>query len=242
RFRHDPDDPRSLNHDNVAAILEDRNGVLWVGTRGGLNRLDRSRGGFERFEHDPQDPTTISNNWARALHEDSRGRFWVGTHGGLNLFDRNDGTFTRFTHDPDDPTSLIEGRVSAIHEDDDGRLWVGTGRTTGGLNVLDVEEGTVRRYRFDASASDWPADPRPSGPWTGGGVTAIEQDVDGTLWFANWEGWVTGFDPSTNRAVNYNVRELTEAPEAHPFTIFQSDDGTLWFGSVYGPLLRSASP
>ena len=34
-FRHDANDPLSLSHDTVFPILEDRSGILWVGTWGG---------------------------------------------------------------------------------------------------------------------------------------------------------------------------------------------------------------
>lgn len=238
RYRHDPEDSHSLSHDNTAALFEDGDGVIWVGTRNGLNRLDRKSGRFTRFQHDAADPASLSDNWARAIHEDGRGRLWIGTHDGLNLMDRDRGTFTRFLHDPDDPATLTEGRVSAILEDRSGRLWVGTGRSEGGLNVLDAATGSVTRYAFDGESSDWPVDPQPEGPWTGGGFTDILQDTRGVLWFSNWEGWVSGFNPETGRVVNYNIRDLAQK-EAHPFSIFESDDGALWFGSVEGPLFRT---
>ena len=48
-YRHDPQNVRSLSHNSVNAIREDRQGLLWVGTRYGLNQLDRSRGAFTAF-------------------------------------------------------------------------------------------------------------------------------------------------------------------------------------------------
>ena len=42
-YQHDPDDPNSLPSDGITALVE-VNGTLWVGTTGGLGRLDvRSR-------------------------------------------------------------------------------------------------------------------------------------------------------------------------------------------------------
>ena len=35
-FQHDPNDPRSLSHNSIFSIFEDRSGVLWIGTRGGV--------------------------------------------------------------------------------------------------------------------------------------------------------------------------------------------------------------
>ena len=51
-FRHDPASTWSLAADAVAALLEDRQGVLWVGTAKGLARLDGATGRIT------QSPTT----------------------------------------------------------------------------------------------------------------------------------------------------------------------------------------
>ena len=54
RYRHDPEDPSSLSHDDAWGLLEDSAGFLWVGTQGGgLNRLDPERGTFQRFFEQP---------------------------------------------------------------------------------------------------------------------------------------------------------------------------------------------
>jgi len=41
--RHDPSNPESLAHDDVRALLEDRSGVLWVGTYGGGSTASTAR-------------------------------------------------------------------------------------------------------------------------------------------------------------------------------------------------------
>jgi ligand-binding sensor domain-containing protein len=241
-YRHDPEDPYTLTENFITALLEDRDGNFWVGTRQGLHRMDRATGRFTRYRHDANDPTTISHNHIRALHHDSRGPIWVGTQaGGLNRFDPARGTFTRFQHDPDDDRTLIEGLIGAIFEDSQGRIWIGSGRPTGGLNLLDRDRGTFTRFRFDPTSTDWPADPQPRGPWTGGGVTSIAEDVEGALWFGLWEGWFTRFDPRTGTAINFDLREKNPptTERTNPFAIHQARDGTLWLASIYGgPVYR----
>ena len=39
-FKHDPNDPGSLSSDTVRSILEDHDGIIWIGTMGGLDRYD----------------------------------------------------------------------------------------------------------------------------------------------------------------------------------------------------------
>ncbi|MBW3628496.1 MAG: hypothetical protein KY464_04280 [Gemmatimonadetes bacterium] len=241
-YRHDPNDPNSLLANHVTALLEDRDGNFWVGTRQGLHRMDRRTGRFTRIRHDPRNPATLSQNHIRALHHDSRGPIWIGTQaGGLNRLDPATGAVTRFQHDPNNERSILAGLVGAIFEDSQGRIWIGSGRQNGGLNLLNREQGTFTRFRFDSTSVTWPGDARPQGPWTGGGITAIGEDREGQLWFANWEGWFTRFDPRTGTATNINVRAkdppITE--RTNPFAIHQARDGTLWLASIYGgPLYR----
>jgi ligand-binding sensor domain-containing protein len=241
-FAHDPNDPNSISHENVTVLLEDSDGVLWVGTREGLNRFNEEEGTFTRFANDPNDPTSLPNNWLRALLEDSQGRFWIGSQGGLILFDRDTGTSVAYQHDPDDVSSLIDDRVSTILEDSQGRLWVGTGRPEGGLNLMDPALGSVTRFAYDPDDPNWPAQPAPEGPFDLGGVTALEEDSEGNIWIGSWEGWVTSFDPETKTGTNYDFRTLSppETDEIRLFDIFEASDGTMWFGSVYGPLYKGA--
>ena len=57
-YRNDPEDPSSLSDDEITALYQDREGVLWIGTGGGgLDRLDQENERFVHYQHDPDDPT-----------------------------------------------------------------------------------------------------------------------------------------------------------------------------------------
>ena len=45
-FQHDPNDARSLAHDQVNGIAQSTNGTLWFATMNGLSRLDPRTGAF----------------------------------------------------------------------------------------------------------------------------------------------------------------------------------------------------
>ncbi len=152
RYRHRPEEPWSLSHDLVRAIHEDRAGNLWVGTRAGLNRLDRSqqqrdgrqpsgpRGHFVRYQHQPEDPESLGHDVVLSIHEDRTGSLWIGTFGGgLDRFDPTAESFTHLTEADGLPNNVVYG----ILEDDLGRLWLSTNR---GLTRFDPQTRKCTSY------------------------------------------------------------------------------------------------
>ncbi len=148
-YRYDPANPDGFpNTYGVRAILEDREGFLWLGTYNGLVRLDPRTGTFTQFRHDPDDPHSLSDDFVWSLYEDPEGGetvprpyLWVGTHGGLNrLDDREAGRFTVYTIEDGLPGDAI----AAILGDDAGNLWLAT--MGGGLSRFDPRTETFRNY------------------------------------------------------------------------------------------------
>ncbi len=66
-----------LAHDNVSAVLQDRQGFMWFGTLDGLSRYDGTR--VVTYHHVPGDTTSLLHDRIRSLHEDRAGYLWVGT-------------------------------------------------------------------------------------------------------------------------------------------------------------------
>ncbi|MFH0991290.1 MAG: two-component regulator propeller domain-containing protein [bacterium] len=83
-----------LSENSVYAILKDREGFMWIGTQGGLNRYDGER--CKAYKHIHNDSLSLSDNFIISLAEDSSGYIWVGTRHGLNRFDKKTQTFRHF--------------------------------------------------------------------------------------------------------------------------------------------------
>jgi ligand-binding sensor domain-containing protein len=75
---------QGLPQNTPYALLEDREGFIWIGTEEGLARYDGNT--FVIYQNDPQDTTSLGKNWVRDLAEDPQGNIWVGTVGGLYCF------------------------------------------------------------------------------------------------------------------------------------------------------------
>lgn len=154
--------PQSLPHDDVTAIVQTRDGYLWIGTVEGLVRFD----GVRSVVFDKTNTPALTNNWIKALFEDRQGRLWIGTLGG-GLVCRDGESFVRYGESRGLPYEVID----AIAEDGQGRVWVGT---VGG-GILRLENGRfVREPGADAAAHT--------------SVRTILADRTGALWFGTETG------------------------------------------------------
>ena len=140
----DSDDLNTLSANFVWPILEDRSGVLWIGTwSAGLNRFDRETETFTRYQHDDKDPTSLSSDRVISLHEDNKGTLWIGTMGGgLNAFDRETRQFRAYTVQE----GLAHNNVDGILSDETGRLWVSTNN---GLSLFNPDTEVFVNYGVD---------------------------------------------------------------------------------------------
>jgi signal transduction histidine kinase/streptogramin lyase len=102
----------TLAKDSVTALVEDRLGQLWVGTRMGLRCYNAN------FQ-----PIAIPRLFAevKALLVDRNGRLWIGTTG-LGLVSFSNGAFVYFQK----ADGLANENVTALFEDREGTLWIGT--------------------------------------------------------------------------------------------------------------------
>ena len=191
-----------LTSDAVTALAADAAGGIWVGTTGGLSRL---QSGEWTCPADPSGETSgLLRGPVTSLATDRRGRLWVGTPKGLWVLE--DGTWRRFGVE----SGLVADGVTALLVDRAERLWVGTDRgisrregeawvtlgTKQGLvsnRVLTLYEDSQGRTWIGTQEGVafldhdlWGAFGEQDGllsPW----VAAITE-VDGSLWFGSREG------------------------------------------------------
>ena len=154
----------------VYAILEDRQGNIWFGTKNGLIHYDG-----ETFTH-----LTIDDGFppfpVLKLLEDRHGDLWLvaGPHrtGQNAVLARYDGEEVVFFTTDD---GLAHDVVGAMLEDTEGNLWFGTGRWGIG--------GGVSRYSGDQFTTFGTADGLPNDT-----ATSVLEDRRGNLWFGMGRG------------------------------------------------------
>ncbi|WP_354376113.1 ligand-binding sensor domain-containing protein [Pedobacter africanus] len=81
-----------LAHNSVASIIQDKKGMIWIGTRAGLNRFDGYT--FKTYKNGNNKFGNIGNNVINTLIEDKNGMLWVGTGWGIFKYDPYKEAFT----------------------------------------------------------------------------------------------------------------------------------------------------
>jgi signal transduction histidine kinase/DNA-binding response OmpR family regulator/streptogramin lyase len=223
-YRHDPEDPASLIHNEVLAIYEDKAGDLWVGTAGGLDHFDRETEKFTHYQADASNPDSLSHDYVRALAGDLMGRIWVGTGGGgLNWFDPENRQFTTLRDPAMASDNGNHNQVRALYTGLDGTLWIGT---NGGLDRLDPETGTLTHYHHD---------PDDANSLVHDQVRTIRQDLDGALWIGT-NGGLDRLDLSTGQFTHYrhDPNDPTSPSHDEVGALYVDRSGTLWIGTGDG--------
>ena len=120
-----------LPRNYVKAILQTRDGYLWIGTQAGLVRFD----GVRFTIYDSTNTPALRNHNIRVLVEDPQGALWIGTDGG-GVVRLANGVFTHFGEQDGVPYQVVH----TLHVDRRGRVWAGTFR--GGLAMFDGRKFT----------------------------------------------------------------------------------------------------
>jgi ligand-binding sensor domain-containing protein len=147
-FAHDARDAASLLDDHVYALAIDAQGRLWVGSEGGLDRLNENGKGFTHFVPNAADRPPRRGQGCRALSTDTRAALWVGNSAAAwTAATSRPGASSTSGTTPPSRRSLANDQVRAILQDADG----GSGSdTSGGLDLLDAAHGTFAHYGQDA--------------------------------------------------------------------------------------------
>ena len=132
-----------LSQNTVNAILQDKKGFIWFGTKDGLNRYDGLS--FRKFIYDTTNKRSIGNNFITALYEDIEGNIWVGTDVGLYVYYPEKDSFRHFTK-VSTKNAKIERAISMISGDSQGRVWIAV--ESQGLFCYDLQKQSLYNYEL----------------------------------------------------------------------------------------------
>ncbi len=236
------DSDSGLPQNSVDAILQTRDGYLWLGTQEGLIRFDGVR--FRIF--DSRNTPAMRDDWVLSFCETRDGTLWVGTAEGL--LRGSDGRFDGWQ--PDGP--LAGGMIRSLVQARDGALWAasndGVVRLEGHSTRLFTEkDGLPGRGAFSV------AEDSRGRIWAGTGnglavlrearfepvrvyeesaapaVMALQPDPDGDLWVGTARGLVRLSDGG-RRAYGAADGLTNSRVQA----LYRDSQGILWVGTAGG--------
>lgn len=106
-----------LSQNTITAIIEDKKGVIWVGTQFGIHKFD----GYEFTAYNRnrlEQGKGLLNDHIRSLAVDHQGRLWAGTDKGLYYYSPEKNNFELFGED------IYFHAVESLAVGQDGMLWV----------------------------------------------------------------------------------------------------------------------
>ncbi len=210
-----------LSHNSVRHIIQDKNGLLWLGTFKGLNSFDGQV--FTSYLSNVKQHNKIQNDDITALViDEDTDLMWIGTRGGLTRFNLRTHRFTTFIHDKDNPNSIPDSEIRSIYVDIYKRIWVGT--KDSGLCIFDPNKNVFTRVKIDGF--DY--------------VKAIFEDINGHIWVGSYQtGGVSRITLNSNGDID-KIKKYTlnvsDSKEVNPYLnfIFQDDKSDIFIGTREG--------
>ncbi len=224
-----PETLTMLRHSLVAAVENDSNDNLWIGTYGeGVFRIARESGYATQFIHNAGNNNSLSFDLIKTIFVDRSGIVWIGTDGGgVSFADPHRKQFVHYAHNPFDANSISGNFLKSIYEDRKGRLWVGT--IHGGLNCFDKKSGTWKHYQHG---------PRNRNSISNDNVFSIVEDAAGALWLAEGNG-IDKFDPETEQFTHFvlpHYQLATNFDDVHALAF--DGEKNLWIAATNGVFIR----
>jgi two-component sensor histidine kinase/ligand-binding sensor domain-containing protein len=214
-YTHNPENNNSLSDNHILAILQDHQGLMWIGTdRGGLNCYNPFTKTFKVYRSYDNDIESITNNGVISLCEDNKRNLWVGTWWGFNHFDRKKEKFKRYF-------DVFEHNVIwFVYSDSKGMLWLGSDGS--GASMYNPNTKTFTNFICDSTKKDNISANR---------IISILESHDGIMWFGTLEG-LYSYNRNSGKFKSYNQKN--GLPSVFINAIQEDAKGFLWISTDKG--------
>lgn len=195
-----------LSQNSITAMLKDRKGYLWLGTRDGLNRFDGYN--FTIYNSAPDSRTALLSNRIIHLKEDNRGFIWAKTYDEI-VFRVNpaNGEMNRI---PDPDGGMINEKINEVYTPASGTVWLSTYQN-GCYRILTAADATMSVTHFSVRNRLLPDN----------NVNYIYEDQDKNTWVLTNKG-LKCLSPSGTAIVYYDDQPFYSVSETAKWLLFGS--------------------
>lgn len=217
-FQYDPGNPYSLAGNVVTCLLEDEEGLIWVGTlSSGLHRFDPKTERFIRFSNASGSESGPSDYRINDLAQGQDDNIWIATEGGgINRWNAEKQEFDHLLPPGRSADNQPYKKARILHHDKQGKLWAGTQE---GLTYWDPGSQKFVLWSPDTSRLV--------------NVNALTTDNDGRLWIGTRQGKL--FFIQDDQLEERVLPESFSSENDHTIhTLCVSPGGRLWIGTDDG--------
>lgn len=209
-----------LSHSTVYTMLQDRYGLIWIGSRYGLNCFD----GYESkvFLPIPGDSSSLNGPTVLSLLEDRSGKIWIGhREAGLSVWDPAKGVFQHVIPSPE----LEKATIRSLYQDSRGRIFIGT--LGSGAFVFD------ENLKLTAHLCNQCPGKNLSGDF----VFDFLEDPAGRIWIATDGRGIAVYDPDTRLGRLLHSEDSLDL-NSYEKSLCLDKEGNLWIGTAGSGLYK----
>jgi len=209
---------------SVNVVYKDNSGLIWIGTNGGLFKVDKSKTAFKKYASNIF-YNTISHHYVRALYT-RKNEVWVGTKEGKTgrlLFDTvNKKVISQTWYPMLLPDGTVEDAytVNCIISDGGGNLWAGGNE---GMYRMKKNENAFKKIVFSYNGK----------PENIHGIWALFIDGRGNLLAGTADDGLCQVNLKTLVVNKYRITN-NGSNKFSVWNIFKSSDNELWAGTGKG--------
>ena len=212
-----------ISQGRINSIIEDKRGIVWIGTLDGLNGFD----GYNTvvYRHKVGDKNTISNNIINSLAIDKEGIIWIGTNNGLNKFYPPEDNFKSLLESDPGLKNLEANKINEVVIDNNGIIWIAT------------EGAGVVKYNPSTNKRDYITLDLDTANILNQIIENIAIDSSQNIWFANKLGVIGRLNSSLDEIEYFNIigRESKSSKLCWINDILPDVNNKIWFsmGGLY---------
>lgn len=203
-----------LPDNSITTLMEERPGVMWIGTEEGVSRFEYTDGnvsanGIKTYSiADGLLGVNVST-----FYQDLSGKIWVGF---------SDGAITIFENDAFLPSDIPNSPINviALKADEQGFLWIGT--EGNGLYKWNGRE--LKNYTIEDGLGT-------------NNIYLLEFDDNGNLWVGSERGLsrlIIDDNENLVEVKHFGRDEGFQGIETNPNAIWKDDKGYFWVGTIKG--------